>query len=625
MMDRRLAAILCYDAVGYSLAMGRDEAGTLEALKSHRREIIDPKAGQHGGRTIKLMGDGALMEFASVVDAVAFAVGMQCAMAERNAELPEEQRRLYRIGINVGDVIIDGDDIYGDGVNIAARLESLAEPGGICIHQNVQDQLRGKLDLDLDDLGEVEVKNIERPVRAFRVALNEKATAIAVRPVEKAPTPKIPTRIWQAVAGISLALALVVGVVWWQSGAPEFEPVSPEAMAQPLPAKPSIAVLAFDDLSTGEDQGFLSDAIGEGIITELSRFSEIFVIARNSSFKYRGTATDVRDIAAELGVHYVLEGSQQKSGDRLRVTIQLIDALAGNHILAETYDRDLADLFAVQDEIVRAVASRVGGEIAFRAPPTGGLARLSALALNLKSRKLIRQWEEESLKQALLLNLKAIEADPTSPFGYLGLTFVYVQAHYYGWLDLSPDESLVRARESAEKALGLDPDDYDTHYARAYVHVQEGEQDQAIARFQKSIELNPSATNVMASMAEPLVYTGRAGEAIELLQRAMRLDPHHPDWFYWNLGWAQWTVGDCDAALTSMLSMAKLPDMANKMLAQIYVCLDRQQDAEDAIATLLENQPDYTIAKVRRGLQSKYKGPGMEKTIDALRSAGLPE
>jgi adenylate cyclase len=624
-MDRRLTAILSYDAVGYSLAMGKDEAGTLEALKSHRREIVEPKASQHGGRTIKLMGDGALMEFASAVDAVAFAVGMQCAMAERGAALPEEQRLLYRIGINVGDVIIDGDDIYGDGVNVAARLEGLAEPGGICIHQNVRDQLRGKLDLEFDDLGEVAVKNIERPVRAFRVVLNEKATAIAARPVERTPTPKTPSRIGQAVVGILLALILVAGVAWWQSGAPEFEPVSPESMAQSLPAKPSIAVLAFDDLSTGDDQGFLSDAIGEGIITELSRFSELFVIARNSSFKYRGAATDVRDIASELGVHYVLEGSQQKSGDRLRVTVQLIDALAGNHIWAETYDRDLADLFAVQDEIVRTVASRVGGEIAFRPPPTGGLARLSALEYHLKARQFIRQFTPEGTEQARLLNLKAIEADPTSPFGYIGLVFVYVRGFKNGWTELSPDMALERARESAEKALELDPNNYDVHFARGYVHVQAGERDQAIARYERSIKLNPSATNVMASMSEPLIYAGRVEEAIELLNRAMRLDPHHPGWFKWKLAWAQWTVGDCDTALATMLSMPKLPNMARRTLAIIYVCLGRQEEAEATIAKLLENKPGYSISDVRRAKQAKYSGSGLERYIDGLRAAGLPE
>ncbi len=298
-MERRLAAILAYDVVGYSLAMGRDEAGTLEALKSHRREVIDPKARQHGGRTVKLMGDGALMEFASVVDAVTFAIGMQAALAERDAGLAKDKRLEYRIGINVGDVIIDGEDIYGDGVNVAARLEGLAKPGGICIRRRVQTELKGKLDLDFEDLGEIEVKNIEDPIRAFSIILNEKAEALAAAPVAK--TPPAGKRRLLVPALAVLALVLVAGIAWWQPWAPEFEPVDPAAMVHPLPAKPSIAVLAFDDLSTGEDQGYLSDAIAEGIITKLSHFSELFVIARTSSFFYKGKATDVREIAAELG------------------------------------------------------------------------------------------------------------------------------------------------------------------------------------------------------------------------------------------------------------------------------------------------------------------------------------
>jgi tetratricopeptide (TPR) repeat protein len=293
--------------------------------------------------------------------------------------------------------------------------------------------------------------------------------------------------------------------------------------------------------------------------------------------------------------------------------------------LAETYDRDLADIFAVQDEIVRMVASRVGAEIVFRRPLTGGRARLSALEYALKARPFLRQFTPEGTEQARLLNLKAIEADPTSPVGYVGLAFTYVRERNSGWTKLSPEKSLEQAREAAEKALELDPNYYDAHFAMAYVHVQAGEQAQAIARFERSIELNPSATNVMASLSEPLIYAGRVDEAIELLHRAMRLDPHHPGWFNWNLAWAQWTVGDCDTALATILSMAKIPNMARRMLANIYVCLGRQEEAEAAIAKLLENRPGYTIADVRRAMQAKYAGPDMERYIDGLRIAGLPE
>jgi adenylate cyclase len=625
-MERRLTAILCYDAVGYSLAMGRDEAGTLDALKSDRRAIIDPKANRHGGRVIKLMGDGALLEFASVVDAVTFAVAMQCALADRNAKVSDEQRRLYRVGINVGDVIIDGEDIYGDGVNVASRLEGLAEPGGICIHQNVRDQLRGKLNIDFDDLGEVEVKNIEQPIRAFRIELNDKAAAIAARKIERTPEPRRMSRLWQGAAGVISLLILIAGIIWWQTPQPEFEPVAPDTMAQPLPSKPSIAVLALDDLSAGEEKGYLSDAISEGIITELSRFSEFFVIARNSSFKYRDSATDVRDIARELGVHYLLEGSQQKNGDQLRVTVQLIDALAGNHIWAETYDRNLADLFVIQDEIIRAIASRVGAEIAFKPPPTGDLARVSALQYHLKARQFIRQWTREGTDRALELNLKAVEVDPTSPFGYIGLVWVYTRGYNQGWTDLEPQEALERAVQAADKALELAPNNYDSHYARGWLHAQVGEQKLSIARFERSIELNPSASNVIASLSDPLVYMGRTEEAVEMIQRAMRLDPHHPDWFYWSLGWAQWHTGACEAAQTSMQSMAKMPDAANRTLAAIYICLGRQDEAEAAMVKALAGQPDITLAKMRVKSLKRYSDPAQAKRwLDAMRAAGMPE
>jgi TolB-like protein len=296
----------------------------------------------------------------------------------------------------------------------------------------------------------------------------------------------------QGVAGVALSLAMLAGFAWWQPWAPEFEPVDPATMVQPLPAKPSIAVLALDDLSSGDDKDYLSDAIAEGIITELSRFTEFFVIARNSSFAYRDTATDVRTIAKELGVHYIDEGSLQKAGEKLRVTVQLVDALAGNHIWAETYDRDLADLFAVQDEIVREIASAIGGKVAFQPPPSGGLDKVSALHLNLQGRPFVRQWSKEGTHKALELNLAAVDADPESPFGYIGLAFIYPRAEY-GWLGMDGEKGLRKAEEAADQALALDPDNYDAHFARAFVLSRRGEHDRAIERYSRALELIPSA------------------------------------------------------------------------------------------------------------------------------------
>jgi tetratricopeptide (TPR) repeat protein len=350
------------------------------------------------------------------------------------------------------------------------------------------------------------------------------------------------------------------------------------------------------------------------------------VIARNSSFQYRDKATDTRDIAAELGVHYVLEGSQQKEGDNMRITVQLIDALAGSHIWVATFDRKLEDLFAVQDEIVRAVASAVGHKITVRPPPSGGLSRLSALHHSLKASQYMREFTKEGTEKARLESLAAIEADPTSPFGYIGLSFVYFRMDNWGFSDIDKEETLKLARELAEKALELDPNNYSAHYARAYVHLNAGELDLAIARYEKAIELNPSATSVIATLSEALVYAGRATEAIELLHRAMRRDPHHPDWHKWDLAWALWTNGDCDLALSALLGMAKIPNMARRTLAVIYVCLGRQEEAEATIAKFLETSPEYTVSSFRDKYQHKYKDPvDVEPFLDGLRKAGLPE
>ena len=515
-MDRHLAAILAADVVGYSSLIKQDELGTIADVKANLNDLIEPKIAEHKGRIVKLMGDGLLAEFPSVVDAVQCAVDIQQNITERFSNGPNKTNLVYRMGINIGDIVVEGDDIHGDGVNVAARLETLSKPGGICIAHNVFDQVKDKLDLNFEHLGKKKIKNIAEPVTIYGVNLDDKAATLATPVIHL--TKKSGRSVGTYAMAATFALLIMIGgLTWWQSRAPEFEPVSPESMAQPLPLKPSIAVLAFDDLSVGSDAGYVSDAIGEGIITELSRFSEFFVIARNSSFKYRGVATDVRKIAQELSVQYVLEGSQQKSGDKLRVTVQLIDAVAGNHIWAETYNRNIAELFVIQDEIVRKIASRVGAEIAFRPPPSSDLARVSALQHHLKARQYYRQWTREGTEQARLLNLKAIEADPTSPFGYIGLTFVYGRGYTQGWTELDPQEALARAQESANKALELDPDNYDSHYARGWLHSKVGEQNQAMARMERSIELNPSATNVMAALTEPLVYTGQYQKAVEMI------------------------------------------------------------------------------------------------------------
>jgi TolB-like protein/class 3 adenylate cyclase len=345
-VKRRLTTILAADVVGYSRLMAADEAGTLAALKSHRKELIEPKAAQYNGRTVKLMGDGTLMEFASVVDAIAFAVEVQCAMQARNADIPEDRRIVYRIGINIGDIIVEGDDIYGDGVNIAARLEGLAEPGGVCISRSVHTQIKGKLDLTFEDLGEKEVKNIPEPVMVFRVAFDDKAATLLTPVVQVAA--KRERRWWPvATAAVVVSVVAVGGALWWQPWAPDVEPASVERMAFPLPDRPSIAVLPFTNMSDDPAQEYFADGMTEDLITDLSKISGLFVIARNSVFTYKGKAVKVRQVAEELGVRYVLEGSVRRAGEQVRINAQLIDATTGGHLWAERYDGSLADVFGL--------------------------------------------------------------------------------------------------------------------------------------------------------------------------------------------------------------------------------------------------------------------------------------
>ena len=626
-MKRRLAAILAIDVVGYSRLMGRDEAGTLAALKAHRTELIEPKAAQYGGQTIKLMGDGALMEFASVVDAVRFAVEVQCAMRDRNVDVAAEQRIEFRVGINVGDVIAEDGDIHGDGVNVAARIEALARPGGICIRRNVRNQVRDKLDLDLEDMGEIEVKNIERPIRAFQIVMNEKAAAFATALVAQPPK-KRSGQWWAAVAVFSLAM--IFGAAWWQPWAPEFQPVQAAEMERPLPDRPSIAVLAFDDLSQGADQGYLSDAISEEVINKLSRFSEFFVIARSSSFFYKGKATDVRDIATELGIRYLLQGSQQKADDRLRVSVQLIDATAGNHIWAETYDRDLADIFAVQDEITRTIVATLAQNLNLAEfdrllrQPTDSL---TAYELVNRSRAERLKFTPEGHEEAKRLAEKALELDPSYSEAYFSLTWVHINCFRWGWCGPRPRETaLDLAFETARKAVELDPYSHLAHWALANATTQSGDLEQAVVEYDRAIALNINSASVLVDSTEPLVFLGRANDAVSRAKSAIRLSPHHPDWYLWSLGWAQYFAGDYEGGLASLLSMSNMPNMANRTLAALYVRLGRMDEARATIDAFLAETPDYTIEKQWWSLEGKFRDPkNAERFIDDLRTAGLPE
>ena len=427
------------------------------------------------------------------------------------------------------------------------------------------------------------------------------------------------------VAAGLLAVFAVAFVVVWGFGPKLF----PSSSSLPLPNKPSIAVLAFEDLSVGADADYLSDAIAEGIIVDLSRYSELFVIARNSSFSFKESAAGVSEISQALGVRYLLEGSQQKSGDRLRVTVQLIDAVEGQSLWSNVYNSNLGDVFAMQDEIVQrtvaTVAQRVINLEGQKAVESDE-AKLTALLLNWKARQHLFSFTPEGNEQARLANLAAVEADPTQPYGYVGLTFVHINRYRWGWTDEEPIVELEAARNYARKAVQVGPEYYDAHTAMAYMHIQEGELEKSVARFRQALDLNPNDTSAMAALAEALTYGGQAEEAEELMLRVVRLDPLHQDWIKWNLAWVQWHTRNCDDALETMNAMSEVPPMAYRVLAIIQMCRGDKKEASKAVAELIDFDPDYSLRDVLHNYEGKYVVEAdLQRVLSDLREAGLPE
>ena len=479
-VERRLAAILAADVVGYSRLMGIDEEGTLNQLRSIRAELIDPKITEHRGRIVKTTGDGLLVEFGSVVDGLRCATEWQRGMAERNAGTPDD-RIEFRIGINVGDVAVEDGDIFGDGVNVAARLEGLAEPGGICVSARVQEDAAGRLDLTFDDMGEQALKNIARPVRVYRVR------ATGATPTETTPK-ATPTEIAPALA---------------------------------LPDKPSIAVLPFQNMSGDPEQEFFADGIAEDIITALSRYPSLFVIARNSSFTYKGRAVDVKQVGRELGVRYVLEGSLRKSGNRVRVTAQLVEAETGNHVWAERYDRDLADIFAVQDEITQAMTIAIAPAIAdaeqqraMRKPP----ASLDAWGAYQRGMWHLSKASDEDNVLAEKFFQRAVDLDPMFAGGYIGLSAVLSRAKG----TQSEEEALAR------RAVALDGGNAEAHARLALALLARGDHQGASSQAEQALTICPNLAAAHGALGVALAYSGRPREGLAALKTCIRLDPRAP-------------------------------------------------------------------------------------------------
>ena len=618
---RRLTAILSADAVEYSRLMGDDEEATIRTITEYRK-IITEQVKQNDGRVVDSPGDNVFAEFASVVDALKCAVQTQSKITERNDNLPENRKMKFRIGVNLGDIAEDGDRIYGDGVNVAARIESLAEPGGICISRTAYDQVKNKLELGYEYLGEHSVKNITEPVRVYKILTEPEAVGKVIG--EKRKTRR----------GIALAIALILligagGLTGWYlyiQQSKRIEPASIEKMAYPLPDKPSIAVLPFVNMSDDPKQEYFSDGITENIITDLSKISAFFVISNSSTFAYKGKPVKIKQVAEELGVRYVLEGSVQKSSDKVRINAQLVDAITGHHLWAERYDRDLKDIFAVQDEITQKIVRTLRVEVTevelerIRRIPTENLNAYESFYRGLEY---YRRSSKSSNIQARQMFEKAIELDPRFPVAYVLMGHTYRREWLYRW---SQDpQTMERAFELAQKAIELDDSSIFAYELLGYIYLLKDRQhEQAIAVAEKVIALDPNFAGGYGLLAEILGFAGRPEEVIGLMEKAMRLNPRYPAIYLFWLGNAHYQMGRYDEAIAALNSaVIRKPNHlpTHLFLAASYVELGQEEEAQAEVAEILRISPDY-----RSGSKSwaPWKDQMVPKRIRAaLRKAGL--
>ncbi len=628
-MERKLTAILAADVVGYSRLMELDEAGTLAALKAHREDLIDPEIAEHHGRLIKLMGDGALVEFASVVDAVVCAVAIQAGMAERNADVPEERQIKFRIGVHLGDVMVEGDDLYGDGVNVAARLEGLADADGICISQQALDQVETKLDLSYEDLGEQQVKNIARPVRAYRVHR------------DPAAMPKLGRAkriLWRraTLAVATMAVLMIGGLVLWElylrpSGLLGELASGADAVLE-LPSGPRIAVLPFVNLSNDPDQEYFADGITGDIIIELTRFPKLFVIGRNTSFQYKGQNVDVREIGRKLGVRYVVEGSVRKVDKDIRVTAQLLDATTGAHLWAETYERELTaeNIFAVQDDIKNRIVSIIAGDfgVISRARMKDVAAKktdsLDAYECVLIANAYDNLYTPEAHLRARTCMERAVELDPNYSDAWAWLGFLYADEYRYGF-NPRPD-SLDRALKASLHAVDVDPRSYWAHENLAHTYFTLRDVEQFFAEADRALALNSNSSTGLAGLGVRMVNAGAVDRGIKLMEKAIALNPDYPTWYHFPIFVYYYRQGSYEKALTEAQGM-NLPGLlvTHLNLAAAYGQLGRGKEARAAIAKVLELDPNYP--EKTRSEFDKWNNPDdyIKKMMEGLSKAGLTE
>ncbi|MHC4791913.1 MAG: adenylate/guanylate cyclase domain-containing protein, partial [Planctomycetota bacterium] len=627
---RKLTAILSADVKDYSRLMEDDEAETVRTLNTYRTAMSD-LIQQYRGRVVDATGDNIMAEFTSVVDAVNCAVEIQRDLAERNAELTYERRMEFRIGVNLGDVIDEDGRIYGDGVNIAARVENLAEPGGICISGRAYDQVANKLGLEYENLGEHQVKNISTPIRIYRVLSFPGAAAHRVVKAKEAMVKK-----WRKItlaAAAALVIVAAAAVVWNYYLRPSpMEPASVEKMAYPLSDKPSIAVLPFNNLSGSQSDEYIADGLSENIISSLSKIPDMLVIARNSTFVYKGKPVKIKQVAEELGVRYVLEGSIQKSGQNLRVTAQLVDAIKGHHLWSERYDRDTEDFFAVQDDITRNIVIALQVELT-----EGEQARIWHTTENLeawgyatKGIALFQHYTKEKNARSRELFKQAVELDPNYAFAWISIAWTHLLDFRYGWGD-SRAESLKTGIEIVKKASALDDTQSEVHSFWNVAYLFQRQYEKAIAEGKQAVALGPSdaTSHILLSMA--LHFAGNFEESIFHANKAMRLSPYYPTWYLKYLAMSYCMAGAYEKAIAPLKKAIERAKVERGQLVpphihlvHTFVGLGQIEEAKALADTVLKLDPNFSLGNWQKSLF--YKDPAdLDRHLNALRKAGLPE
>ena len=606
-LERKLLAILAADMVGYSKAMEANEASTITRLKAIRAELINPTISQHHGRVVKLMGDGAIVAFDSVVDAVTCAGEIQSAAAARDDGLPQSERIVFRIGVNLGDVVLEDNDVYGDGVNVAARLQQLAEPGGVIVSGTAFDHLQGKLDWPLDFAGEQQVKNISRPVRMYRLRLDGKRVRWTLR--------KAMTRWNRTVAAAVVALTVVGGGTWWL-----FQPAPPDA-------KPSVAVLPFNNYGGDEATGRLADGLTEDIITDLAQFPELEVVARNSTEVYKGKPVDARQVASALHVGFVLEGSIQRQNGRVRITAQLIDAKTGNHLWSERWDRPAEDVFAVQTEIAEQVTNRLGGGVGLIQAAGRAAAKrkrpenLDAYDYYLLGTEKIEKLTKADEEEAVTLLNRAVELDPGLARAWVELYHAHVLLGVFG---VNPESNFKAAADVAERAVRLDPSDAEAHAVFGMSLADSGEIARGKAEFDTALRIAPGSSEILTFYSGYAAHFGEPERGAQMVDQVMRLDPNYPMWTSNFFSQAYFMAGRYEDALKMLERMA--PNNYQKwnwvIRSSSLAALGRIDEANASVRETLKHHPNLTVESLinESGLSTTERS----RFIETMPLAGFP-